>query len=164
MQVLADAARAALAVVCEQLLQFRKQIGFGPEVTEHMVAALDGAGEPLFHIGAVVAVEAVALDESSRDALAPKDLLESTHDRGRPGTGRPGDRDDWMFGRHVSEPPLSGVRSEQATRTEERRIVFKLVVVTVIPLDALDLVACPEYESDALVRSLRLHLEDGLMA
>src|SRR5260370_30709552 len=60
-------------------------------------------------------------------------------------------------------PPV-GVRSEQATRSEERRIVFKLVVVAVIPLDALDLVAGPEHESNPLVRSLRLHLEDGLVA
>src|SRR3982074_1941218 len=57
--------------------------------------------------------------------------------------------------------PPSGVRSEQATCSEERRVVFELVVIAVIALDALDLVAGPEHESNPLVRGLRLHLEDG---
>jgi len=56
------------------------------------------------------------------------------------------------------------VRSKQAACTEKRRIVFELVVIAVIPLDALDLVAGSEHESNPLVRGLRLHFEDGLMS
>jgi len=58
-QVFADAAITALPIVANNP-SIPRQVGFGTEVAEHVVATLDGAGQPLLHIGAVVAVEAVA--------------------------------------------------------------------------------------------------------
>src|SRR5690606_20929780 len=112
----------------EQRLELLEQVRFRSEVTELVIAARQRFSHLLFHAGAVVAVEAVAFDESRRNALAPEDLLEGAHHRGRAGAGRSGHGDDRVSGGHDSllqgrlvalMPPGRGTGS--GSRTTGRR-------------------------------------------
>jgi hypothetical protein len=93
-------AAAGLAVAAEQLLELAEQVRVGPEVAEVLVARPPRLGHLLAHLGAVVAVEGVALDDGRIDLLATEDPLEGGLDRRRPGAGGAGDGDDRVLGRH----------------------------------------------------------------
>ncbi len=95
-QIAADLAGAGFAVGLEQVLQFLEQVRIGPEVAVAVVASGVRVGDRGLHLGPVVAVEAVALDEGDLDVLAPEDLIEGAHHRSGTGPGRAGDRDDRM--------------------------------------------------------------------
>ncbi len=100
MQIAAEAAAARFAVLAEHLLQFSEQVRIGPEVTEPVIAGLQRQPQSLLHLGAVVAVQAVALDEGRLDTLASEDLLERTHDRGGARSRGAGDGNDGIPGGH----------------------------------------------------------------
>src|SRR6185312_2718565 len=75
-QVLAYLARTALCIAAEELLQLGEQVRLRPEVTEALIATGDRLRQLLLHPGAIVAMEAVALDEGRLQTLAAEDLLE----------------------------------------------------------------------------------------
>jgi hypothetical protein len=97
-QVLAAAADARLAVVAEQRFEFGEQVRVLPEMAEVPVAGGLRFGHRHLHRVAVVAVEAVALDDGGLDALAAKDVLEGSGDGGGACAGGSGDGNDGMFG------------------------------------------------------------------
>jgi hypothetical protein len=117
-QVLAMAPAPRLRIAAEELLQLREEVGFGPEVAEVAVAGGERLGHLRLHLGAVVAVEAVALDEGRVHVLAAEDLLERAHDGRGAGPGRAGDGDDGVLRGHRGLPPL--VRLLQALVKSER--------------------------------------------
>ena len=61
------------------------------EVAEIAVTPRFLLGDLRLHVGAVVAMEGVALDELGRDVLAPENHLEDALDRRRPRAGGTGD-------------------------------------------------------------------------
>ena len=69
-------------------------VGLGVEVREIRVALRLLFGDPRLHVGAIEAVEGIALDKGGRDLLTPEDQLEDALDRGGAGAGRAGDRND----------------------------------------------------------------------
>jgi hypothetical protein len=69
-------------------------------MAEMVVAARFLLGHPAHHLGAVIAVKAVTLDEGRPDTLAAEDLFEGAHDRGGAGAGRAGNGNDRMTRRH----------------------------------------------------------------
>ena len=94
MQVLAALAGAGLAVVAEQAFQFREQVVVRPEVAEVLVAGLLGLGLTGAHFLAVIAVEAVTLDDGGADALTAEDVFEGARDAAGAGAAGAGDGDD----------------------------------------------------------------------
>jgi hypothetical protein len=62
-QVLTHAAAAILAVLPEQLLELLEQVRLRAKVAERLVTVRGFLGHLGLHLGAVVSVEAVALDE-----------------------------------------------------------------------------------------------------
>ena len=78
-QVLARVSRAGFAVTPEQGFEFREQVRFRTEMTEAVVAAGPFLGHALLHLGAVVAMEAVAFDEGGVHPFATEDLIEGPH-------------------------------------------------------------------------------------
>ena len=91
-EIFADSAGPGLAVGPEELLEFFEEVAVGTEVAEEASAAL-ALRHLLAHLGAVVAVKRVTLDDRGRHALAPEDLLKDRLDGGRARTGRTGDRE-----------------------------------------------------------------------
>ena len=71
-------------------------------MAEVLVAALGLLGHFGAHLGAVVAMEGVALDIGGRDLLAAEDVLERLLDRRGAGARRARDRNDGMTARHRS--------------------------------------------------------------
>src|SRR6186713_2700224 len=59
---------------------------------------------------------------------------------------------------------LLGRGFEQAACTEQRRVIFEVVVIAVVALDPFDFIACTEYKSDPLMGRLRLYFENRLVA
>ena len=101
--------RAALAgqrIAAEELLELAEQVGLGPEVAEVAVARGLGLLHLLAHLGAVVAVEGIALDDRGVDQLAPEDPLEGRLDRARARAGGTGHGDDGMSRRHLLDSGL----------------------------------------------------------
>ncbi len=94
--VVALLAGAGLAVGAEQLFQQFEVVGLGAEVTQ-VAPGGSGVGHLHLHRGAVVAVEAVTLDDGGLDAVAVEDVLEGALDGGGAGAGGPGDGDDRML-------------------------------------------------------------------
>ena len=100
MNVMPHRRLAGLAEFAKCRLQPFKQVGFGPEMTEMLVAFLAFFRHDPFHFCPIVTMKRVALDVGSVDALAAKDLLERMPYRCRAGTGGARDRDYWMRDRH----------------------------------------------------------------
>src|SRR5581483_10507732 len=88
MQVLAHPALTVFAILAEQFLQFFEQIRLRAEVAKRVVTTLQRLSHLRLHLGTVVPVETVALDERRIHMLTPKDLLKSTHHQCRPGARR----------------------------------------------------------------------------
>jgi hypothetical protein len=78
---------AGFAEVPERRFQFVEYIRFRPEMAEVVIAFLGFFLHDAFHIGAVIAMESVALDEGGRDTLTPENLLKHALHGGRAGTG-----------------------------------------------------------------------------
>ena len=100
-EVLADLGGALFAVDAKERLQLLEEIPVGSEVAQDLPVLLRFR-ERLAHRSTIVAVECVALDDDGLDALAAEDLLEDRLDGRRSSTGRAGDGDDWVLGRHQS--------------------------------------------------------------
>src|SRR5713101_6325354 len=83
--VVACGAAASLAIIAKYLLQLLEEICFRTEVAEVLVAALAFLNDFGAHLGAVVAMERIALDVGRRDLFATKDNLERLLDRRRAG-------------------------------------------------------------------------------
>ncbi len=58
-------------------VQFRQQVALGPEVADLRAFAVVGRTHLGAHLGAVVAVEGIALDHLGADVLAPEDVGEA---------------------------------------------------------------------------------------
>src|SRR6185437_1239610 len=159
-QILAHLSGPVLGIAAEQALQLGEQIRLWAEMAETLIFACDRLRQLLLHPRTIVAVEAVTFDECRLEMLAAKDLLESLAHRGSAGSGGAGDCDDRMARGHDLWP-RSDVLGEKAARGEERRVELELVVIPVIPLDALDLRARAEHEADALVQTLGPDIENG---
>src|SRR5262245_20076145 len=104
--------RAGLAIFAKRLLERLEQIGFRTEVAEMLVAALGFVSHLAAHLGAVVAMECVALDIGRGHVLAAKDLLERALHRCGARAGRAGYRDDGMPTGHA-RPLRETVRAAQ---------------------------------------------------
>jgi hypothetical protein len=76
-----------------------------------------GARHLGLHFLAVVAVEAVALDDGGIDAVAIEDMLEGALDRGRAGAGGTGDGNDWMLLGHCMGSPSYEVWRRRSGRS-----------------------------------------------
>ena len=83
-------AGAGFTVGPEQFLELVETVGLRAEVAEMLFGHLD------LHLGAVVAMEAVAFDDGGVDAFAGEDMLEGTFDGGGSGAGRAGYCHDGM--------------------------------------------------------------------
>ena len=116
--VVPGGARTGFAVVAKRPLQLLEKIGFGAEMAEVPVAALPLLRHFRAHLGAIVAMEGVALDVGRGYLLAAEDVLERPFDRGRAGARGARDRYDGMTARHLSVPALA----KQAAPREQRRV------------------------------------------
>ena len=96
-QVATDFAPPGFAVVPEKFLELLEQIVFGTEVAEVVVAAGRSLGHRQLHLGPVVAVKGVPLDQHRVDVLTTEYPVECTSHRGGAGPGGAGDRDDRML-------------------------------------------------------------------
>jgi len=108
-QVLARPTLTGFAVGPEQRLELAEQVVVGAEMAEVLVALLLRLGQAPLHLLAVVAVEAVALDDGGADALTPEDVGEGARHRGGAGTGRTSDGNDGMAFRHAAFDALGKV-------------------------------------------------------
>jgi hypothetical protein len=99
-QVFAPATAPGVAVALKERLELTEQVGLGAEMAEAMVATLERFGHLAFHLGSIVAVEAVALDECGVHAFPAEDPLERTHDRSSAGARGASDTDDGMLCGH----------------------------------------------------------------
>jgi len=66
-----------------------------------------GLGRFRLHLGAVEAMEAIALDHGGFDAVAIENVLKGALDGGGARPGGPRDGDDWMLLGHWISPVLS---------------------------------------------------------
>ncbi|MNL42462.1 hypothetical protein D3C87_1649170 [compost metagenome] len=94
MQVVPVHARAGFGIGAEQVLQLAEQVVLLAEVAEVHIAGALGLGHLDLHLGAVVAVEAVAFDNHRLHALAAEDVLEGTGHRRGTGARGAGDGDN----------------------------------------------------------------------
>ena len=92
---------AGFAIGAEQLLQTVKPVGLFTEMTEPD-AGVAGFRHLLLHFSAVVAMEAIALDNDRADILPIKNRFQRFLDRRGSRTRRAGDDDYWMLSRHVA--------------------------------------------------------------
>src|ERR1700733_11360934 len=115
MDVVARRAGAGFAVVAKDFLQFLEQIGLGTEGAQMLVAVLALLDHFGPHLGAVIAMERIALDVGRGYIFAAEDVLESPLHRRGAGAGRAGDRYDGIAARH---PDITGSREKgRAART-----------------------------------------------
>ncbi len=101
-QILPDLALAGFTIGLEQAGQFLEKVGFGTEMAEMVVAGQSCLFRRHFHGLAVVAMEGIAFDDGGTELFAAEYQVERLGDRGRAGTGRPGNGDDGMLDRHGS--------------------------------------------------------------
>ncbi len=87
MDVVPGLPAAGLAIDPKDVLQLVEDVGLGRKVRECVVPLGEALLQLGFHVGAVVAMEGVALDGDGTDALAPEDLVEGMPDGRRPGPG-----------------------------------------------------------------------------
>ncbi len=97
-------ARAGFAIAAEGVLQFAEHIRFRAEMAQVVVSASLFRCNRLFHLGAVVAMERIALNGYGVDVFAPENLLERMLYGCRAGAGRARHGNDWMLLRHRSAP------------------------------------------------------------
>ena len=99
-QVLAAFAGAGFGVGAEQLGQLGKQVVGRTEMAEVVVASLFRFGSLAFHFLAVMAMKAVAFNDSGVDAFTPENIFKRPRHRRSARTGRTGDRNDGVAFRH----------------------------------------------------------------
>ena len=85
-------------------------IAFRAKVTQYASGGLCFL-DFLFHLFAVVAMKAVALDDHGLDFFAPENMFKRILYRGGAGAGRSGDCDDWMLNGHGVSPSKNNDRN-----------------------------------------------------
>ncbi len=99
-QIATEFPAAAFPIRAKQVFELGEQIRIRPEVAEMVIAAIQGLSHLQLHLRAVVAMQAVSLDEGGFHLLPAKYLLEGAHDRGRAGSGGTCDSNDRVPGGH----------------------------------------------------------------
>jgi hypothetical protein len=90
-QIVALFAGTGLSVGLEQLFQLVEAVGLRSEVAHMLICYLDS------HLGAVITVVAVPLDNGGFDTITEEDMLEGAFDGSGAGTRGSRYGNDWMF-------------------------------------------------------------------